>query len=393
MSNSLPTYLIGTKKGGFALRPNGDASTYKVEGPFKLGSPVHDFRVDPRDGRTLLMTAGGSATHLGPTIMRSVDGGASWTETSEPPKFDPVANEGDEPWSDGTTRGLAVKSNFWLQPGHASEPGVWYCGTVPQGLFRSEDHGDTWTGVNGFNHHPKVGEWTFKATEVPDGPFMHSILVDPRDADHLFLSMSVGGTFESHDKGATWTPRNENVFVAFSPESYPEFGQDPHQMIQHPADPDVYYQQNHCGFYVLDRRGKPDNHRWERVGDNLPEEIGDIGFGVAPHPTEADTAWNFPMDGTDVWPRTSPGAKPACYRTDDAGQTWRRQDNGLPAEHAYWTVRRQCFSPCGDAREAGVVFGTTNGQVWRGLDGGERFVKLADHLPLIQSVRVAHLDG
>ena len=58
-----------------------------------------------------------------------------------------------------------------------------------------------------------------------------------------------------------------------------------------------------------------------RIGDNMPRDVGDIGFPIELHPRDPDTAWVFPMDGTDVWPRTSPDGRPAAYVTRDAGET------------------------------------------------------------------------
>ncbi|MEZ5978211.1 MAG: hypothetical protein R3F34_08340 [Planctomycetota bacterium] len=203
---------------------------------------------------------------------------------------------------------------------------------------------------------------------VPDGSFLHSVLVDPRDAKHLFLSMSIGGTFESTDAGATWKPVNENVQVLFGPEKYPEHGQDPHCVIQHPANPDRLYQQNHCGIYSLDlAKGR----RWEHIGANMPEGIGDIGFGVVGHPRREDTVWVMPMDGTSVWPRTAPGGKLAMYRTDDGGSTWKRplREVGLPQENVF-TAKRQALCTFGDPKDPAVCFGATCGEVWFGHEGG-----------------------
>ncbi len=53
----------------------------------------------------------------------------------------------------------------------------------------------------------------------------------------------------------------------------------------------------------------------------MPRDVGDIGFPIALHPRDPNTAWVFPMDGTDVWPRTCPGGKPAVYRTRDGGES------------------------------------------------------------------------
>lgn len=251
--------LLGTVKGAFVLVSR-DRRRWRQRGPYFLGERVHDFRLDPRDGRTLLATAAGG--HLGPTIQRSTDGGASWSEARRPPRFRKAAN-GRPKRSDGS-RGQTVKLNLWLTPGHADEPGAWYCGTSPQGLFLSADGGDTWSGVRGFNEGPEWHAWTDGGTNgTPDGPFLHSILVDPRDARHLYVSLSMGGTFESRDRGRSWRPLNRGVATDFQPERYPEYGQDPHCTILHPADPDRLYQQNHCGIYRLDRAAGED---WVRIG-------------------------------------------------------------------------------------------------------------------------------
>jgi len=104
----------------------------------------------------------------------------------------------------------------------------------------------------------------------------------------------------------------------------------------HPANPDRIYQQNHCGVYRMDRA----EGRWIRIGCNLRKKIGDIGFPIALHPRDPDTVWVFPMDGTTIWPRTSPGGKPAAYISRNAGKTWHRQDQGLPQQQAWFTVKR-----------------------------------------------------
>jgi photosystem II stability/assembly factor-like uncharacterized protein len=156
-------------------------------------------------------------------------------------------------------------------------------------------------------------------------------------------------------------------------------------MQLHPAEPDVLYQQNHCGIYRLVR---PED-TWTRIGRNMPAEVGDIGFVMGLHPRDPDCCWVFPMDGTDVWPRTSPDGRPAVYRSRDAGQTWERRDEGLP-ERGWFTVKRQCMA-VDDATPVGVYFGTTSGEVWGSTDEGDTWQCLAAHLPEIYSVEVAQL--
>jgi hypothetical protein len=314
-------------------------------------------------------------------VFRSTDLGRSWQEAARPPAFR-KARDGE--------KGQVVDHVFWLTPGHASEPGVWYAGSSPPGLFRSSDAGGSWEPVAGFNDHPQYAAWNGdEQGGTPDGPKLHSILVDPRDPAHLYLAMSAGGggVFESTDGGADWRPLNAGSRADFLPDPYPEFGQDPHCMTLHPLAPEVLWQQSHCGIYRMERAAG----RWERVGDAMPREVGDIGFPIVLHPRDPATAWVFPMDGTDVWPRTAPGGRPAVYATRDNGKSWSRQDRGLPPEQAWLTVKRQAMTADAE-RPAGVYFGTTNGEVWGSTDEGARWREIARHLPLIHAVEAAELS-
>lgn len=376
-SQSRFAVLVGTRKGAWVYRTDERRERWHVEGPHFFGSIVHHAVLDPRDGRTMLVAA--RTGHLGPTVFRSSDAGRTWTEASQPPAFK-KAPEGE--------RGRVVDHTFWLTPGHESEPSTWYAGTSPQGLFRSDDGGATWEGVEGFNGNPMYPAWTGGEQDgTPDGPKLHSVIVDPRDPRHLYLGMSSGGTFESTDAGASWAPLNKGVAMDFYPGPPPEFGHDPHCMALHPLQPDRLYQQNHCGIYRIDR---PDD-TWQRIGDAMPREIGDIGFPIVLHPRDPDTVWVFPMDGTTVWPRTSIGGKPAAYRTQNAGQSWERQDAGLPAEQSWFTVKRQCMA-ADTLDPVGLYFGTTSGEIWMSADEGANWQRLAEHLPHVYSVTTGELQ-
>ena len=362
--------FIGTRKGLWTLSPDTARETWTLDGPEFLGHIFNHVVVDPRDATTVV--AGVSTGHLGPTVFRSSDRGRTWTEASKPPAFAP-----------GDRLERSVQRVFWITPGHADEPGVWYAGGTPQGLFRTEDNGDTWAPVDGWNDHPQWETWCeWPEQQTPDGSMLHSINVDPRDPNHLYLGLSGGGIFESTDGANDWHPLNSGVAMDFAPDVEAEFGHDPHCLRLHPAQPDRLYHQNHCGIYRLDRPGT----KWTRIGDNMPRDVGDIGFPVELHPRDPDTVWVFPMDGTDVWPRTSPDGRPAVYVTRDAGSTWTRLDGGLP-ERAWFTVKRQAMTT-DDGDPVGVYFGTTSGEVWASTDEGESWRPIARHLPEIYSVEV-----
>ncbi len=369
MIATMTQLLIGTRKGLFALS-SVDRRDWTLSPPQYLGHVMQHVVGDPRPGGVVL--AATRTGHLGPTVLRSVDQGASWVEATKPPAFRP-----------GERLERSVDAVFWLTPGHADEPGSWYAGATPQGLFRSDDNGDTWEPLDGWNDHPMWETWAeYPYQGTPDGAMLHSINVDPRNRAHLYIGLSSGGVFETTDGGSDWAPLNKGVVGEFLPDPDGEFGHDPHCVRVHPASPDRLYQQNHCGLYRLDRPAD----RWVRIGDNMPSAVGDIGFPVELHPRDPDVAWVFPMDGSDVWPRTSPDGRPAVFVTRDGGESFERQDSGLP-ERGWLTVKRQAMTT--DAHDpVGVYFGTTGGEVWASADEGASWTCAASHLPEIFSVEV-----
>lgn len=375
IATARPRLLIGTRKGAFFLDSSDNGQSWQLSGPEFLGHIIHHVVADSRNASVVLMAA--KTGHLGPTVFRSLDGGATWVEASSPPAFPKV--DGAEHVGE---KGRAVNQVFWVTPGHASEKSVWYAGTSPPGLFRSQDDGATWEPVSGFNDAADYDKWCASG-ETPGGQPLHSIIVDPRDCAHMYISISVGGTFESENKGSSWKPLNAKIAAEFMPDPDVEYGHDPHCLVQHPGDLDKLYQQNHCGIYRMDR---PSRH-WIRIGDNMPKEVGDIGFPMVPHPRDPERVWVFPMDGTTVWPRTSPDGKPAVYGTEDSGNSWKRLDCGLPSEHGYFTVKRQCMT-ADSCEKVGLYFGTTSGEVWASIDEGQNWMCIARYLPEIYSLTI-----
>jgi photosystem II stability/assembly factor-like uncharacterized protein len=368
------TLFVATRKGAWLYHGDRARRTWRTDGPHFLGHIIHHLAPDPRDRKTVLAAA--KTGHLGPTIFRSTDFGATWLEAKRPPAF-PKAPEGEI--------GRAVDHTFWLTPGHPDETGVWYAGVSPQGLFRSEDHGDTWEGVAGFNERVAAPPVTGGAQDgTPDGPKLHSIIVDPRDAAHLYVGMSSGGVHESLDAGKSWAPMVDGLNVVGDFDASQLSFHDPHRLALCPSKPDRLYQQNHCGVYRIDRPSR----EWRRIGRNMPKEIGDVGFPIVVHPRDAETAWVFPMDGTDVWPRTSPGGRPAAYVTRDGGESWRRLDRGLPPRDAWWTVLRQAMTN-DHADPVGLYFGTTSGAVLMSADEGEHWSAVAEHLPPVYALETS----
>ena len=223
--------LLATRKGAWLYHGDAARSAWRSDGPHFLGHVISHLQLDPRDGRTLLAAA--KTGHLGPTIFRSTDLGRSWLEAARPPAF-AAAGPGDA--------GRAVDHSFWLTPGNASEPGVWYAGTSPQGLFRSEDGGVSWAPFSCLNDDPLYRKWMGTVQDgTPDGPKLHSIIVDPRDAAHLYIAMSSGGVHESTDGGKSFHPLLDGLDVVEGFDRSDATFHDPHCLRLAPSRPDRIY--------------------------------------------------------------------------------------------------------------------------------------------------------
>ena len=107
---------------------------------------------------------------------------------------------------------------------------IW-CGTLPGGLFKSEDGGDSWALNRPLWDDPRREQWFGGGA---DQPGIHSICVDPRDARHVKIGVSCGGVWTTRDGGKTWPLTAKGMRAEFMPpdKQYEENVQDPHLVAQ-----------------------------------------------------------------------------------------------------------------------------------------------------------------
>jgi photosystem II stability/assembly factor-like uncharacterized protein len=252
---------------------------------------------------------------------------------------------------------------------------VIYASVEPAALFNSTDGGDTWAQVEAVRQHPTAAAWMPSA----GGLCMHSITLDPTDVRRMWVSVSAGGMYITEDGGASWSPCNQGVRANFTPDQppvYPESGQCVHRAGMHPAKPQRLYQQNHCGVYRSDDRGR----NWTEISEGLPS---DWGLPMAIHAHDADTLYVCPaISGYQHWPQEG---RFAVYRSRTAGASWERLANGLPQQDAFLNVHREGLAvdhedPCG------VYVGANTGQLWTSRDEGTTWAPAPALFPGISSV-------
>lgn len=343
--------LVGTKKGAFILDSDTSRREWRIRGPYCETWPIHHFI---RAADSTLFAAGGNVWY-GPSVWRSTDDGASWTQSSRGLTY------GED--------GPKVTSIWHL----AAANGMLYAGVEPAGLFRSNDGGVTWTHVEGLRAHPSKPQWEPGA----GGLCLHSMALHPTNPERMWVAISAAGTFETADGGRTWVTRNKGVRADFIPGSTPEFGQCVHKLVIHPAQPDWLYQQNHCGVYRSDDGGRD----WTDLSPGLPSQFG---FPLVIHPHDPSTIYVIPHNGPELGRHMIDG-QAAVWRSRDRGDSWERLDDGLPQGHAYLTVLREAMAT--DTLERpGIYFGTSAGQVFASADEGDHWRLAANFLPSIWSI-------
>ena len=125
----------------------------------------------------------------------------------------------------------ALRLIWSLEAGAADQPGRLWAGTIPGGLFRSEDIGASWQHVRSLWEIPERREW---AGGGYDQPGIHSICVDPVDPRRLCMAISTGGVWRSDDDGASWSQTAQGMFAAYMPDDrkHDPNIQDVHRLVQ-----------------------------------------------------------------------------------------------------------------------------------------------------------------
>ncbi len=365
---------VATKKGLFRVERTGNSTAFwtitKVD---FLGENVGLMLHDPRDNSLYATLDHG---HFGAKLHRSVDDGQTWTEIGVP--VYPPRSEAEKE-VDGMGREIPWKLNkIWaLEPGHTSEPGLLWAGTIPGGLFRSADYGATWEFNQPLWDHPLRKGWFGGGA---DWPGIHSICIDPRNPKRLTLGVSCGGIWVTEDAGQSWKCDSTGMWAAYMPpeQKFVPNIQDPHRLVQCPANPDHLWAQHHNGIF----RSTDGAVSWQDVSNVQPSSFG---FGVAVDPHDPQTAWFVP--GVKDEQRIPPDGQVFVARTRDGGKTYERLTNGLPQSHAYDIAYRHALTISPDGKV--LAFGTTTGSVWISEDRGDSWQTVSNHLPPVYCTRFA----
>ncbi len=379
--------LVGTAKGAFILTADGARKNWAISEPHFAGWELYHLKGSPVNPDRIF--ASQTSAWFGQVIQRSDDGGKTWNTadgTPVPGGFEPPTGRsnrflyqgdvGTHKWYDGTQHPWEFKRVWHLEPS-LTDPETVFAGVEDAGLFKSTDGGASWAELPALRA-TKGALWQPGA----GGMCLHTIILDPKNPQRIFVAISAAGAFRSDDGGASWKPINRGLKSLYElPDPDAEVGHCVHRIALHPSRPEVLFMQKHWDVMRSDNAGDD----WREVSGNLPT---DFGFPIDVHAHEPETIYVVPIKSdSEHFP---PDGKLRVYRSRTGGGEWEPLTRGLPQQDCYVNVLRDAMA-VDSLDDCGIYFGTTGGQVYCSPDGGDTWQCIAANLPKVLSVEVQTL--
>jgi photosystem II stability/assembly factor-like uncharacterized protein len=290
--------------------------------------------------------------------------------------------------------------------GVPGRPNVFYVGVNNGGVWKTDDYGRTWVSL--FDEQPtgsvgalavapsnpeviyvgsgeglqrpdlSVGDGIYKSTDggktwehlgLRDGQQIGSIIVDPKNADRLFVAVlghpygpnAERGVYRSTDGGRTFQRvlyRDENtgaIGLAFDPKNSKTIYATLWAARQGPWE-NGSWQGPGSGLFKSTDGGTT----WRQLTKGLPtfeQGLGRIGLAVAPSDPKRLYA------NVDASPQFG-----GVYRSDDAGESWQRVND----EVRVWGRGSDFAEVKVDPRDPDIVY-SANTSTYRSTDGGHTY--------------------
>lgn len=281
------TLFIGTNNGIFKSVDAGETWTAVYTGFLPFPAPrlfpdsITVLAIDPQTPTTLY--AGSGTTFNAGTLIKSSDGGATWTK---------IENGLSDAGVDLQVAALALHP---LTPSilyvaiNQIEPGAGpvFPHPVPYGLFKSVDAGATWTRVQ---------------TDFPSELFIYDLSIDPQSPMTLYVGTN-NGVFVSKDGGSHWTPVNNGLEGTLV-----------RNISIDRTNPTRLYAVTELGVF----RSANGGSQWESINTGLP--------ATRVHRVVID-----PSSSTTLYVGTERG----LYKSTNAGQHWQASDTGIANANAF----------------------------------------------------------
>lgn len=333
------------------------------------GLPTHTVQDALRQGRYNLVVSSLNPERLyvglyGLGVYASSDAGASWQATGPLPDGEILAmavdpqneeliytgtsqglyrsEDGGETWSALVQgmEGIAVRSLAW------GSDGTLYAGTLGYEVYYLPRNATSWTQTPAFANFG-----TFWPIWNDRPLYQYTYLIfHPEDPDVIVLGTFPAGIFISRDGGETWQESNTNwswdgVFA----------------LAFHPLDNNILY----TGTYNGLNRSTDGGQTWEVWDSGWPDE--QWTFSIDFDPRDPDVMYACSKNGENEGTGQPGFFMGSVMKSTDGGETWFSIMNGLPRDQEYYMIIVDPYTP--DV----VYLASQDGGVYISYDAGARW--------------------
>ena len=318
-------------------------------GPAVMGGRISDIALDPGNPWTFYV----ATAHGG--LMKTTDNGASFSSLTEK---QPIASTGAVAVAPSNSKVI------WLGTGEANDRNSSGWGT---GVYRSTDGGGSWTHV-GLEKSRSIA----RVVVHPKDPETAYVAV----AGDLWTPAAERGLYKTTDGGKTW----KAVLQAQGSEADKVGAGD---VAIDPSNPDIVY----AALYARRRfpwsfvsgpeatagkdlggifRSTDGGATWKKLSSGLPASTGRIGLSVYAKNPKIVYAVVQSFEGGTANIDDVTSKKGGVFRSDDGGETWKRQSNLDPRPFYFSQIR---VDPQDDKKVYVLGFmlhvSEDSGQTWR----------------------------
>jgi photosystem II stability/assembly factor-like uncharacterized protein len=239
-----------------------------------------------------------------------------------------------------------------------NNPDKIYAGTEPIALWVSEDAGANWRELPQIWDLPGIGDITYPGQIIE--PHVRDITIHPKRPDTIYASLQVGSMIKSTDGGKTWRRMLNNGVDC-----------DIHTVVLRDDDPD----------HIYVTTGGGDGRKGIAPGRSLYESLDggeswrpmamnielDYSVPLTPHPKNPDILYSALASSTPrKWKNRDGGARAELIRSKNGGALWETVETGFKQMHQDYPMAI-AFDPIQPDQ---VFVATRYGHVFGSKDGG-----------------------
>jgi photosystem II stability/assembly factor-like uncharacterized protein len=224
-----------------------------------------------------------------------------------------------------------------------------YAGTEPSALYTSDDGGDSWERMKSLNSLPSSKSWSF-----PPKPWTHHVRwiePDANNPNYVFVAIEAGALIQSHDGGKTWIDRNR------------QGPYDTHTLATHLKAPRRLYSSAGDGYFESFDYGE----KWTRPMEGLGH---DYLFGIAVDSSDPEVVIVSASNGPSR-SYVAESAETFVYRKDPDGNGWKVVKDGLPEPRG-----STMMSFTSNVKTPGEFYAVNNHGLFLSTDSGSSWKKL-----------------